>query len=210
MKTPAPVNRRVFLALAAGSFTVVVLCRTGAVKAAPTPASATALVKSTGDRLVAIIGAPGTPQEKQPRFAQVIDTAVDADAVAKFSLGRFWRTATPKQQKQYTSLFHSVLTNNITSKLGEYRGVTFTVQPAVPREGNAFVTTTIERPGNAPTKLEWVVSDESGAPRVIDVIAEGTSLRLTKRNDYAAYLSRNGDNVQTLIDAMKQQLAGSG
>jgi phospholipid transport system substrate-binding protein len=40
------------------------------------------------------------------------------------------------------------------------------------------------------------------------VIAEGTSLRLTQRSDYAAFLSRNGNSVQALIDALKQQAAG--
>jgi phospholipid transport system substrate-binding protein len=37
------------------------------------------------------------------------------------------------------------------------------------------------------------------------VVAEGTSLRLTQRSDYASYLSRNNNNVQALIDAMRQQ-----
>ena len=130
--------------------------------------------------------------------------------MAKFCLGRFWRTATPEQQKQYTLLFHSVLVNNITGKLGEYQGVTFSVQQAQAREETTMVATIVERPGNPPTKVEWIISDESGSPRVVDVIAEGTSLRLTQRSDYAAFLSHNNNNIQALIDAMKQQIASNG
>jgi phospholipid transport system substrate-binding protein len=210
MQMSRNLNRRLFLTLAGGSFAFAAFCLPCAVQAQPAPATATAFVKSTGDRLVAIINAPGSPAEKQPKLAQIIETSVDVDAVAKFCLGRFWRAATPDQQTQYVKLFHNVLINNITGKLGDYQGVTFVVQQAQTREDNAIVGTTIQRPSNPPSKVDWVVSGETGAPRVIDVIAEGTSLRLTQRSDYAAFLSRNGNNVQALIDAMRQQLASNG
>lgn len=205
-----PLRRRLFLALAGGGFAFTAFCRPCSVQARPATATATAFVKSAGDRLVAIINQPGSITEKRPRLAGIIETAVDVDGVARFCLGRFWRSATPDQQAQYTKLFHNVLVNNITGKLGEYQGVTFTVNQTQEREETAIVTTTVERPGNAASKVDWVVSDASGALRVVDVIAEGTSLRLTQRSDYAAYLSRNGNSIQALIDAMRQQLAANG
>ena len=45
-----------------------------------------------------------------------------------------------------------------------------------------------------------------GGPKIVDVVAEGTSLRLTQRDDYASYLARNNDSVQALIDALKRQV----
>ena len=208
---PRPnLSRRLMLGLAGGAFVFTAICRPCGLRAQPAPASATAFVKSTGDRLVAVINAPGAIGGKQPQLAKIIEGAVDVDGVAKFCLGRFWRTATPEQQKQYTLLFHSVLVNNITGKLGEYQGVTFSVQQAQAREETTMVATIVERPGNPPTKVEWIISDESGSPRVVDVIAEGTSLRLTQRSDYAAFLSHNNNNIQALIDAMKQQIASNG
>ena len=211
LTNPSPnLSRRLMLGLAGGAFVFTAICRPCGLRAQPAPASATAFGKSTGDRLVAVINAPGTIGGKQPQLAKIIEGAVDVDGVAKFCLGRFWRTATPEQQKQYTLLFHSVLINNITGKLGEYQGVTFTVQQAQAREETTMVATLVERPGNPPTKVEWIISDESGSPRVVDVIAEGTSLRLTQRSDYAAFLSHNNNNIQALIDAMKQQIASNG
>ena len=203
----SPLNRRLLLGLAASAFTSVYL--SSGARAQPTSASATAFVKSVGDRLVAVINAPGVIQEKLPQMARIIETSVDVDGVAKFCLGRFWRNATPEQQKQYTGLFHSVLVSNITGKLGEYQGVMFSVQQAQLREDTTIVATLVERPSNPPSKVEWVISDESGSPKVVDVIAEGTSLRLTQRSDYAAFLSHNGNNIQALIDAMRQQIASN-
>ena len=129
---------------------------------------------------------------------------VNVEAVARFCLGRFWRTASAPQQAEYTQLFRRWLIRSVTEKVGEYQGVTYTMGKAARREADVAVSTIVNRPGNAPNKVDWVV-DAEGPPQVIDVIAEGTSLRLTQRSDYAAFMSRNGNNVQALIDALKQQ-----
>ncbi|HST74598.1 MAG TPA: ABC transporter substrate-binding protein [Acetobacteraceae bacterium] len=171
---------------------------------------ATAFVKSTGDALVAVVNGSGSPSDKRHQLQQVIDSTVDVDEIARFCLGRFWRQATPDQQRQYIGLFHEVLLNNIAAKLGEYQGVRFVMGRAQEREDTDVVNTTVERPNNPPTQVDWIVSTATGQPKIIDVVAEGTSLRLTQRSDYASYLSRNGNNVKALIDAMQKQAAQSG
>jgi phospholipid transport system substrate-binding protein len=172
-------------------------------------AAAASFIDKTGQELIAVVNGPAPREQKQERLQQIIDRAVDVDAIAKFCLGRYWRSATPEQQKQYLVLFHQVLLKNISGKLGEYEGVTFVLGRSTPRDGGVAVGTVVTRPGTAPANVEWVVSDTSGSPRIVDVVAEGTSLRLTQRNDYSSYLSHNGDSVQALLDAMRQQLAQS-
>ncbi len=171
---------------------------------------AAAFVKSTGDALVGVVNGSGSVADKRRQLQQVIDNNVDVDEIARFCLGRFWHQATPEQQQQYIGLFHEVLLNNITAKLGEYQGVRFTMGRTQEREDTAVVSTTVERPNNPPTQVDWIVSNASGRPKIIDVVAEGTSLRLTQRSDYASYLSRNGNNVNALIEAMRQQAAQNG
>jgi phospholipid transport system substrate-binding protein len=135
---------------------------------------------------------------------------VDVDGVARFCLGRFWRNASPEQQQRYTQLFHQVLVNNITAKLGEYRGVRYTMGRTQQRDENAVVSTVLERPNNPLTNVDWIISNPASDPKIIDVVAEGTSLRLTQRQDYASYLNHHNDNIDALIDAMRQQVAESG
>jgi phospholipid transport system substrate-binding protein len=151
-----------------------------------------------------------SPADKRQTLAKIIDGAVDVNGVAQFCLGRFWRTASSKEQQEYTQLFHSVLVNNFSGKLGEYQGVKFTVGRAQDRDDTQVVSTTVERPNQAPTEVEWVISQASGSPKIVDVVAEGTSLRLTQRSDYAAYLTRNNNSVSALIEAMRQQIAQNG
>ena len=168
---------------------------------------ATGFVVQLGNALVGIVNGPGSYEEKKRRLAPLIDEAVDVDAIARFCLGRYWRTTTPAQQQQFTQLFHAVLLNNIAGKLGQFQGVTFSPTSTTQQNGDSFVGTTIRRPNQQPNNVQWVVSNASGRPKVIDVIAEGISLRVTQRSDYASYISRNNNDVGALINAMRQQAA---
>ena len=176
---------------------------------AQTADKAAAFVKSTGDRLVAVVNGPGSASAKRTQMTQIINADVDVDGIARFCLGRYWRQATPEQQKQYIALFHEVLVTNITAKLGEYQGVSFTMGRSRPQDDLAVVSTTVVRPNNAPTAVDWIISDPTTAPKIVDVVAEGTSLRLTQRQDYGSYLMHNNGSIDALIAAMKNQVSQS-
>lgn len=203
-------NRRIFLVMTATSLLAAAgrLVRPALAQAADGRASA--FVKNIGDQLVAVVNGAGSDRDKRAQLTAIIDGAVDVDGVAKFCLGRFWRNASAEQQQRYTQLFHQVLVNNITSKLGEYRGVRFVMGRAQQRDDNTVVSTVVERPNNPPTNVDWIIGNDTGNSKIIDVIAEGTSLRLTQRQDYASYLSRNNNNIDALINAMRQQVAQAG
>ena len=169
--------------------------------------SATAFVMRLGDDLVAIIDGSGSYEDKKHRLQPLVERAVDVDGIARFCLGRYVRQASPAQLQEFTRLFHDVLLNNIFGKIGEFQGVTFKATNTVQREQDIFVGTTIRRPNQQPNSVQWVVNQVGGQMKIVDVIAEGTSLRLTQRSDYAAYLQRNNGSVDALIAAMKKQIA---
>jgi phospholipid transport system substrate-binding protein len=54
------------------------------------------------------------------------------------------------------------------------------------------------------------VANAGTDPKVVDVIAEGTSLRITQRDDYASFLTQHGDNIDGLLDAIRHQLSQNG
>lgn len=165
-----------------------------------------AFIQQLGDRLVATVNGPGSLEQKKAALQPMIEQAVDVDGIARFCLGRFWRSATGEQQAEYTRLFHRVLLDNIVGRMGEYRGVSFSMTGMQQREGEILVGTIIRRPNQRPVNVQWVVSRATGQPRIVDVVVEGTSLRLTQRSDYSAYVTRNGNSIDALIAAMRQQV----
>jgi phospholipid transport system substrate-binding protein len=56
-------------------------------------------------------------------------------------------------------------------------------------------------------RVEWVVATNTGSPKIVDLLAEGTSLRLTKGADFTSYLSRHQYNIHELVAGMRQQIA---
>jgi phospholipid transport system substrate-binding protein len=91
------------------------------------------------------------------------------------------------------------------AKLGEYQGVKFTVGRGRRQDADEIVSSVVERPNNPPTHVDWLISDPDSNPKISDVIAEGTSFRVTQRSDYASYLAHNG--IDALINALQQQAA---
>jgi phospholipid transport system substrate-binding protein len=172
--------------------------------------AADAFIQDFGTKLVAVVNGDGSLEQKQDALRPLIERAVDVDTIAHFCLGRFANTATPEQIAEYTKLFHHVLIDNITSKIGEFRGVTFKMGDTTMKGNDALVGTIVTRPNQAPTDVRWVVTTIGGSPRIIDVIAEGTSLRLTQRSDYSSFMSHHGNEVDGLIKAMRQQVAAQG
>lgn len=173
------------------------------------PQQAAEFIRQAGGRLTATISGAGTIAEKRRALAPFMAEVVDMDGVARFCLGRFWRTATPAQQTEYLQLFRSVLVNSVTGRLGEYQGQTARINVGKPdtRPEGIIVPTTVERPNNRPVNVAWLVTSENGAPRIADVVAEGMSLRLAQRSDYTSFLSRNGGDIEALLRALRTQVA---
>ncbi len=175
-------------------------------------ARAARLIQDAGKELGALVGGAQSPADKRRRMQPFVDRVVDVDAVARFCLGRAWSRATAAQQVEFTRLFHAVLVNNVAARMGDYQHgeVKVTVGRPDVREDGVQVPTVVDRTGEPPVRVVWLVRFDATGPRIIDVIAEGTSLRLTVRSDYNAFLAAHGNDVDALIAALRQQVAQPG
>lgn len=164
-------------------------------------------IESRGSDVIAIVNGPGSVDDKREKVAAILRESVDVRGVAQFVLGRHWRTATEPQRNEYLSLFEQVLVHNLSARFGELSGVTFTVaRNQMVSEEEAVVSTVVARPNTPAVTLDWRVADVEGKPKIVDVVAEGTSLRITQRSEYGAVVQRSG-GMDGLIRAMRQQLA---
>ena len=170
---------------------------------------ATAFVDRAGQDLINAINDPRLNQtQRRDRVASILRTAIDIEGTGRFILGRYVRQASPAELQDYLKLFDEIIIRNLSARFGEYRGVKFSLGRSQQRtEEDALVSTLVERPNTPAFTLDWRVAEINGQPKVVDVIAEGTSLRLTTRSEYAAVIQRNGGRVAALLDAMRGQIA---
>jgi phospholipid transport system substrate-binding protein len=157
-------------------------------------------IQSTGQELVAAVNDQTRDAgARRQRVAAVLRRAVDVDGVGRFILGRWWQ--------DYLKLFEETLIRNLSARFGEYQGVRFSLGRTQQRtEDDVLVNTVIERPNTAPFSLDWRVAEIGGQPKIVDVIAEGTSLRLTQRSEYSSVIQRNNGSVAALLQAMRGQI----
>ena len=162
-------------------------------------------VRRAGVELGATVGGAASPADKQERLGQFLSRVVDQDGLARFCLGRFWAVATPAQQAEYLRLFRLVLLRGLVSRLGDYQAVSVKVTTNTPsaRADGVYVPTVVERDGNKPVSIAWLVTGQGPDMRIADVVAEGMSLRITQRSDYTTFLSRNDGQVDKLLAAMR-------
>lgn len=175
-------------------------------------ARAAPFIRSAGNRLTALVQDAPSAAEKHRRLRAFLDEVADVDGVARFCLGRFWRAASPAQQQDYLGLFHDVLTDSVAVRVSDYPQGQSLVSIGKPvRKGDTIeVPTMVTQPNhNAQARVTWVLSTDTGALRIIDVIAEGMSLRLTQRSDYASFLTRNNGDIASLLRALRQQIAAN-
>lgn len=166
---------------------------------------AKAFITQSGKQLVEIVNnSSGT--QKGTALRQLVNQIVAVDQVGDYVLGRYINVATPQQHQDFQTLFHQLLSYNITYQINAYQGVSFTVNGATPQGNDMVVDTTITAPGKAPADVGWAVDNVGGQPKIIDVIVAGTSLRITTRNDYASVIADNGGQVSALLAAMQKQI----
>jgi phospholipid transport system substrate-binding protein len=170
---------------------------------------ATTFVDRAGQDLVNAINDPRLNQtQRRDRVASILRTAIDIEGTGRFILGRYVRQASPAELQDYLKLFDEIIIRNLSARFGEYRGVKFSLGRSQQRtEEDALVSTLVERPNTPAFTLDWRVAEINGQPKVVDVIAEGTSLRLTTRSEYSAVIQRNSGKVASLLDAMRGQIA---
>ena len=179
-----------------------------AAQPAPDPMNAADFVRQTGVDLAGVVSGATTPAEKQARLEPFLQRVVDQDGVARFCLGRYWQLATPEQRTEYLRLFHKVLLIGVVGRLGDYQAgsVKVTVNPPVQKPDGVYVPTVVERAGNKPVSITWLITTEGSSMHVADVVAEGMSLRMTQRGDYASFLAKNGGNIDALLAGLRRQV----
>ena len=201
-------SRRVW---AAGAIAGVALAGTApvgtALAQAVDPTSAASFIERTGRELGSLIAANPEPVSRRDRLALFLDRVVDVDGLGRFCLGRYWRTATPVQQADYRRLFRITLAANVASRLGAATANVAKVQTERPerRGDEILVPTLVERPNNRPYRVIWVIIPAGDSYKIVDVVGEGISLRLTFRNDYTAFLASNNGDVSVLLRALEQK-----
>ncbi|MSO75419.1 MAG: ABC transporter substrate-binding protein [Alphaproteobacteria bacterium] len=205
----ATIARRLYLAAALLASMAALLAGGGSpALAAETPQ---AFVDRLASRAIQVFAASDASKEaKTKQFADLLAEGFDLTSIAKFCLGRFWRSATPAQQGEYLKLFEEMIVNTYAGRFAQYSGETYRIKGSRPEaDGDISVSTEIVSPGGgSPIKVDWRVrSQPDGNNRIIDVAVEEISMLITLRSEIASIVQRGGGNIDGLLVVLRARVA---
>lgn len=118
------------------------------------------------------------------------------------AVGRYWRQATPEQQKKLQDEFKVLLVRTYSGALAQVRDQTVQLKPmrASPEDKEVVVRTEIRGRGD-PIQLDYRLEQVAGGWKIYDVNVLGVWLVENYRNSFAQEIGANG------IDGLIAKLA---
>ena len=144
--------------------------------------------------------------ERLARFRQLFHADFDGPGIARFVLGRYWRSASKEEQQEYLNLFEDYVVFVYGTRLSNFSGETFKVRGSRTDENGTIVSTDILHPGGEPPiKIDWRLVSDNGAFKINDVVIEGISMMVTQRSEFASVIQRHGGQVGGLLALMREK-----
>jgi phospholipid transport system substrate-binding protein len=175
------------------------------------PADAVAFMNKLWDRAVEVLNNKADPAIREAHFRELFHADFDAAGIARFVLGRYWRTASEEEQQEFVKLFEDYIVFVYAARLSNFGGEALKVRGSRSDGDGVIVSTDVVRPGAAAPsmRIDWRLVSDNGAYKINDVIVEGVSMAVTQRSEFASVVQRNGGHVRGLIAMMREKTASA-
>jgi phospholipid transport system substrate-binding protein len=149
-------------------------------------------------------------ETRREKFRKLLNHHVDLNWIGQFVLGRNWHRATLEQRKIYLKLFEESIVFTYTSQFDDFSGQKFEVTGNGKNGRFTLVNSKIIDPSNPRNNalIVWRLIEDSGKLKIVDVVIEGISMSITKRNEYASIIERNGGKIEPLLARMQEIIDG--
>lgn len=164
-------------------------------------------IDNMAGRAIEFLGNSSMSQDaKRQQFEKLLRESFDMDTIGRFALGRYWKTATDAQKKEYMTLFRRMIVDVYSGRFSDYKGQKFETRGARPEGEKDTLVTSFIIPGDGPEiQVDWRVRHKDGRYRIVDVIVEGVSMSVTQRSDFAAVIQRGGGDIGVLLNHLRSK-----
>ncbi|WP_256078740.1 phospholipid-binding protein MlaC [Massilia sp. YIM B04103] len=177
--------------------------------AAPAPANEApdALVKRISQEVLDTAKADKEIQAgNQKRVMDLVETKilpyVDFQRMTSLAAGRYWREATPDQQKQLSTEFRTLLIFTYSGALSQVKNETIEFKPlrADPSDTEVEVRSQVNVTRGEPVPLNYRVAKSAAGWKIYDINVLGAWLVETYKGTFASEISKGG--IDGLIKAL--------
>ena len=157
-------------------------------------------VKSLSDKSL-------TEEEKNDAIEKIALENVDIKALGLYTLGSIRKDLDENTMNKYQEFFQKYFLKSLTSRLNDYSSQKFEVFDSEQKSSNyTIVNSKIAESLKSPEiKIDWrIYTKNPQKPLIRDLIVEGLSLARTQKEEFASILNSNNNDVNVLIDKLKE------
>ena len=190
--------------------TIAVAVNAGAAETGPD-----VLVKSTADDVLTVIRTTKDKRALREAAEKKVLPHFDFRAMTQLAVGRYWREASPAQQKALENAFRTLLVNTYTTSLNTANvsaAEAVEVKPVeVKGQSDVVVRTTVKTTGRQPIPVDYRMQKGPDGWKIYDVIVENLSLVTNYRSSFASEIQRTGiDGLVKALETKNRELAQQG
>jgi len=142
------------------------------------------------------------------RFAKLHDPVMqshDLEKIARIIMGKEWERLTADQQRTFVDVFSKFSVSSYAHNFRGYNGETFVFDSVEETsQGGVVVHTRLKIPNEKDVKFDYMLKQNGGTWRIINIIANGVSDLALKRTEYSSILQREG--FDALITGMNGKI----
>ena len=171
--------------------------------------SASEFITSLSNDASNILSSKLSDDEKIIRLKEIGERTVDIKGVGFYTLGKYRKTLTDDQKKQYEELFKAYFLKSFSGRLVGYSDAKIAViSEEIKNEKYTIVYSkligTSERPE---IKIDWrVYTKHPENPLVRDLVIEGLSLARTQKEEFNSIISNNDGSIEALFENLNKFL----
>lgn len=147
------------------------------------------------------------PRGRFERLQPAMQAAFDLPAMTRIAIGPPWSRMEAAQQQALVQAFSDWSVATYASRFDGFSGESFrTTGQSTLRNNDRMVQTALDRPGNDPVQLNYLLRQSGGAWRIVDIYLTGSISELaSRRADFARVLAEGG--ADRLIAELRQRTA---
>lgn len=172
------------------------------------------LVKNTVNEVLSVIKLSKDKRVLNDVVEKKVLPNFDFLSMTRLAVGRYWREASPAQQKSLENAFRSLLVTTYTASLTQSVGAdqTVEVRPLTlrPADDETTVRTLVQDGTRRPISVDYRLAKVANSWKVYDVVVENLSLVTNYRSSFYSEIGRSGiDGLIKVLEAKNRQNAES-
>ncbi len=171
--------------------------------------SASEFISSLSTEASNILSSKLSDEEKIIRLNKIGEQSVDIKGVGLYTLGKYRKTLSDNQKKQYEELFKNYFLKSFSGRLVGYSDAKIAVlSEEIKNEKYTIVySKLIGTPERPEVNLDWrVYTKDPENPLIRDLIIEGLSLARTQKEEFNSILANNDGNIEALFENLNKFL----